>query len=264
METDKILEYLCSDCVNVREARNMLEQFKDKNNNFLIELLLYLKRNNLDQIEQMLDGERQFRTVLTDSVLGLTVRDQIFYQICSYINIWNLFNKILEIEDEKDRTNKKIQTLITQMPVIKRILFYLYHNPRDNSLNVSKAIGYNQNATMGMLDLLCDQDIIYKISIGDTSVFDLTEHSQIWLDMNSSSCGKDVVSNRRNDYKEIQEKYETINTIIGKVEEINIWESKIKFERTSKFQGIYISGEEIGRVEQKELAGISGYITKYR
>lgn len=42
MEPDKILEYLCSDCVSVREARNMLEQFKDKNNNFLIELLLYL------------------------------------------------------------------------------------------------------------------------------------------------------------------------------------------------------------------------------
>lgn len=198
MEPNKILEYLCSDCVNV----------------FLIELLLYLKRNNLDQIEQMLDDERQFKTVLADSVLGLKVRDQIFYQICSYINIWNLFNKILEIEDEKERTNKKFQTLIAQMPVIKRILFYLYHNPRDDCLNVSKAIGYNQSATMEMLDWLCDQDIIYKTSIGDKAVFDLTEYSQIWLDIYSSSYGKDVVSNRKNGYNEMQESYETNKEIL--------------------------------------------------
>lgn len=68
-----------------------------------------------------------------------------------------------------------------------------------------------------MLDLLCDQDIIYKISIGDKAVFDLTEYSQVWLVTNSSSCGKDVVSNRRNGYKEMQEKYETINTVIDKM-----------------------------------------------
>lgn len=48
----------------------------------------------------------------------------------------------------------------------------------------------------------------------DKAVFDLTEYSQIWLDTNSSNCRKDIVSNRRSSYKEIQEKYETIRIII--------------------------------------------------
>ena len=31
MERDKIIEYLHNDCMNVKEAKQMLEQFKERN-----------------------------------------------------------------------------------------------------------------------------------------------------------------------------------------------------------------------------------------
>lgn len=76
----------------------MLGQFNDINNNFFIELLMHLKSNNLDQVEQVLAEGHHLRIMITDILDKLDERDQFIYQLCKYINTWNLFNKILEIE----------------------------------------------------------------------------------------------------------------------------------------------------------------------
>lgn len=104
MERDKIVEYLHSDCVDTKEIKRMLEQFRDRNDNLMIELLVHLKSDKLNQMERILDDEHQLRTIITDILIELNDRDQFFYQLCRFISIWNLFNKILEIEDEKERS----------------------------------------------------------------------------------------------------------------------------------------------------------------
>lgn len=264
MERDKIIENLHNDRVNVKETKQMLEQFKERNNNFLIELLLHLKNNNLDQMEQILDDERQFRTTVTDILIELDGRDQFFSQLCRYISIWNLFHKILEVEDEKERINREIQTIITRTPVARRVLSYLYDNPRNNCLNISKEVRYDQSIIADILDLFCEKDIVYKLSIGDKAVYDLTEQGRIWVDKHIGNYKTDIVSVKKHQYTTVmQQKYRTLQNSSAKYIELDVWE-RFNFGRNSKLYGIVYDGKEIDKVERKEVAEMFDCTVRYR
>lgn len=96
---EKIIEYLQKNNTQ-KDYEAMLGQFKDINNNLFIELLMHLKSNNFDKMEQVLADGHQFRIIVTDILDKLDERDQFLYQLCKYISTWNLFNKILEIESK--------------------------------------------------------------------------------------------------------------------------------------------------------------------
>lgn len=189
MNRDLVMKYLNSSSAKQEDFNGKLEQFIQKNKDFKIECLLQLKNSNFDQLEQILDDAYQFKVMLIDILHDLNDRDYFLYQICSFINTWYLFNKILEFEDEKEEVNKNIQTLIENQPVSIQLLRYLYKNPRTEYSSIKKAFkSYNDLETIeNILNLICDKNIVYKVSLGNYTVYDLTENSRRWVEKNIMS-----------------------------------------------------------------------------
>lgn len=189
MNRDLVMKYLNSCDHKEANLKEILEQFTMKNRDFTVEGLLQLKSSNLDQLERILDNAYQLREMLTDVIQELNERDHLFYQICSYINTWNLFNKILEIEDEKEELNANIQMILESTPIAKELLRYLYENPRVEYSKINQKYKFysDQEFISNFLDLICDKDIVYKVSIGDQTAYDLTENSRRWVEKNIKS-----------------------------------------------------------------------------
>ena len=189
MNRDLVMKYLNSCGHKEANLKEILEQFTMKNRDFTVEGLLQLKSSNLDQLERILDNAYQLREMLTDVIQELNERDHFFYQICSYINTWNLFNKILEIEDEKEELNANIQMILENTPIAKELLRYLYANPRVEYPKINKKykLYSDQESISNLLNLFCDKDIVYKVSIGDQTAYDLTENSRRWVEKDSKS-----------------------------------------------------------------------------
>lgn len=184
MDRELIMKYLNSN-TKQQDFKDILEQFTQKNKDFLVECLLQLKNSNLDQLEQLLDDTYQFRVLLTDILQDLSDRDHFFYQICSYINTWNVFNKILEIEEEKENLNTTMLMILDAEPFARELLSYLYHNPGVEHSNINKAFYYhNAEVIENMLNIICDKNIVYKTSIGNYAAYDLTENSRRWIEKN--------------------------------------------------------------------------------
>lgn len=186
MKREMVMKYLNSECTRGKDFEAVLKQFKQQNNDFMVECLLQLKSSNLDQMEQILNDARQQRMVLTDVLQDLNDRDCFFYQICCFINTWNLFNKILEIEDEKQETNKDIKTILANELAAREVLIYLYHHPRakDSDINETLTNRYNLDVVENTLNVLCDSDIVYKTSIGNDAIYELTENARRWVEKN--------------------------------------------------------------------------------
>lgn len=184
MDRELIMKYLNSN-TKQQDFKDILEQFTQKNKDFLVECLLQLKNSNLDQLEQLLDDTYQFRVLLTDILQDLSDRDHFFYQICSYINTWNVFNKILEIEEEKENLNTTMLMILDAEPFARELLSYLYHNPGVEHSNINKAFYYhNAEVIENILNIICDKNIVYKTSIGNYAAYDLTENSRRWVEKN--------------------------------------------------------------------------------
>lgn len=186
MNRDWVMKYLNGNCVKEEDFKDILEQVRQKNKDFIIECLLQLKSSNLDQLEQILDDAYQLRAMLTDILQDLSDRDNFLYQICSFINTWNLFNKILEFEDEKEDLNTNMQAILENEPVARELFRYLFNNPRAEYSSINKAFkSYNHLETIeNILNIICDKNIVYKISLGNYSVYDLTENSRRWVETN--------------------------------------------------------------------------------
>lgn len=194
MNRDLVMKYLNSSCAKEEDFRVVLEQFKQKNKDFIVECLLQLKSGNLDQLEQILNDEYQLKAMLTDVLNDLGDRDHFFYQICSYVTTWNLINKILEFEDEKESINKDIQTILVSEPAAREILIYLYNNPRAKDSSVNKALKYSYHgAVVNALTALCDKDIVYKTAIKKEAFYDLTENGRAWIEKNIDIVTKDLL-----------------------------------------------------------------------
>jgi len=184
MDRELIMKYLNSS-TKEEDFKDILEQSTQKNKDFIIECLLQLKSSNLDQLEQLLDDTYQLRELLTDILQNLSDRDRFFYQICSYINTWNVFNKILEIEEEKENLNTTMLMILEAEPFARELLHYLYHNPGAERSNINKAFYYHSTEFIeNILNIICDKNIVYKTSIGNYAVYDLTEDSRRWVEKN--------------------------------------------------------------------------------
>lgn len=184
MDRELIMKYLNSS-TKEDDFKDILEQSAQKNKDFIIECLLQLKSSNLDQLEQLLDDTYQLRELLTDILQNLSDRDRFFYQICSYINTWNVFNKILEIEEEKENLNTTMLMILDMEPFARELLRYLYHNPGAERSNINKAFYYHSTEFIeNILNIICDKNIVYKTSIGNYAVYDLTENSRRWVEKN--------------------------------------------------------------------------------
>lgn len=184
MDRELIMKYLNSS-TKEEDFKDILDQSAQKNKDFIIECLLQLKSSNFDQLEQLLDDTYQLRELLTDILQNLSDRDLFFYQICSYINTWNVFNKILEIEVEKENLNTTMLMILDMEPFARELLRYLYRNPGAERSNINKAFYYHSTEFIeNILNIICDKNIVYKTSIGNYAVYDLTENSRRWVEKN--------------------------------------------------------------------------------
>jgi len=187
MNEKKVLELLNKNDLEEQEWEIALEQIKDKNKYFLVEMLMLLKNDELDKIEQELENERQFRVELTSLLNVVGKRYQFYHQISVFVNTWNIFNKILEVENEKELINKEIQTLFVNMPVVRNLMNYLYRNLRVERDQVKKELGYNESEINLNTNLMYEKGIIYKTSVKNKVMYDLTENGRQWIKKYSES-----------------------------------------------------------------------------
>lgn len=167
---------------NNKVADDTLKILNDGNKVFAADMLLAFQNRDMDKIAEKLEKERVLRSAITEWVQAQEYDEQVSVCLGGYMNTWNLFNKILQIEDERNRTSVRMMHTIGRKSVEKKLLLYVYDHPQARCADVVKCTGVSKYRVSKIMDKLADNYIVYKVNMGSKTFYDLTESAKRWLD----------------------------------------------------------------------------------
>ena len=224
----------------------LLEQYNKK---FVMDILVNYETSQYDNMWENLKDTRKLRNYATKEAGKLGQEYATGYQMGYFVAAWNIFNRILSIQEEKSRLHKKMIDAIKGKQKAYIILNYLAEHHNARNADIARATKISKGYISDVINELNDSGIVEKWGSGKAVFYELTYQGREWAKSNYLINNKSVTPEKKifiidyNNKKYCDEKMNRTFNFIGE-------EKKYLVSEKNELEFL---GRMVENYEQKEM-----------
>lgn len=191
---------------NDKKSKDILERCKEVLDYSTDSYFAAYERNDWNRMQELLESERELRKTLTKKLNEFPSETAVMAS--KIVQTYNIFNKIFQIELEKETIKHEIRFIEQQYKYARKILAYLYNKDYVRHKELHEILKIPKSSLTDTLQALEEAEIIGKIKAGKCSFYDLTNEGREYIKKYYDQPGEEYGNNKEKDAEKAGENIE--------------------------------------------------------